>query len=112
MLPALGIEPPTFRLLRDYSDLFSLFSLSDHQGDVPAGRPPGHLQPGGGSGARDQHAGAVLHQTQPGRQLRLHPGGREPGLRDHAPLHAASEGPERGRRAARLLHHRLRQRDR
>lgn len=85
---------------------------SDHQGDVSARWPPGDLQPGGGSGARDQHAGAVLHQAEPGGQLGVHPGGREPRLRDDAVLHAQSTSPERRRRAPRVVHHSLRQRDR
>ncbi len=85
---------------------------SDHQGHVSTRWPPGDLQPGGGSGAGDQHAGAILHQTEPGGQLGVHPGRWEPWLRDDTLLHAQGARPERRRRATCIVHHRLRQRDR
>ena len=107
-----SISPRVISCRSALTSTFPSYLPSDHQGDVSARRPPCDLQPGGGSGARDQHAGAVLRQAQPGRRLGVHPGGREPRLRDDTLLHAAGASPERRRRAARVLHHRLRQRDR
>lgn len=111
---AAGVTPvvPVAPSIQTLTSTFPSSLPSDHQGDVSAWRPPCDLQPGGGSGARDQHAGAVLRQAQPGRQLGVHPGGGEPRLRDDALLRAQGASPERRRGAARVLHHRLCQRDR
>lgn len=84
----------------------------DNQGDLPAGRPQGDLQPGGRHGARDQHARPFLPLPEPRGRLGVHSGVRAAGLRDHCLLLPSGSSAERGGGASRRLHHRLHQRHR